>query len=189
MRFLDGNYDSPTFLGRRDKLLLGMTFPQVVVFMASFVLWSAVAFSFDMGVMGRLLMFGPLHGVTVAMFTVKIGGVLIPFYLVMMVKGSLFVPLYHSTDREMRLGLPEWEGQREQRRFGDSEEDEALPDGTLARLAYSVKQLRRRNTRQARAEAVREMGYLAEVEAEHHGYQAVQESKQWLRQMWRMLRK
>ena len=32
-------YDSPTFLGNKDKLLLGMTIGQIGVFMGSGLLW------------------------------------------------------------------------------------------------------------------------------------------------------
>lgn len=186
-REMEGNYDSPTFLGRKDKVLLGLTGGQVVVFMVSIVIWSMVAFSMDLGLLARLVLFGPLHALTVAMFTVKIGGTLLPSYLLLALKGMIITPLYHSSDVEVRSGLTEWNAQR--RRQAMAGDGDSLPDGTLARLFYRLKSLRRQSARQARGEAAREARYLAEVEFEHHSAEAVQESKRWLKEMWRMLRR
>ena len=166
---------------------MGMTFPQVVVFMGSLVVWSIVAFSMDLGLMARLVMFGPAHAVTVVMFTVKIGGVLVPLYLLLMVKGMIFAPLYHSSDAEMRGGLPELQAQRERMRH-QGDEAEALPESVLGRLLYGLKRLRKGKARQARAEAAREMRYLTEVEVEHRGHEAVREGKHRMRSTCRIMR-
>ena len=184
---MEGNYDSPTFLGRKDKVLLGMTGGQVVVFMGSIVLWSMVAFSMDLGFLMRVVLFGPLHGLTVAMLTVKIGGTLLPSYLLLALKSMVLTPLYHSSDAEMRSGLPEWAAQR--RMQGMAGEGEALPDGTMGRIFYRLKMMGKRTERQARGEAARDARYMAEMEIEHQTGEAVKESKRWIVEMWRMLRR
>ena len=184
---MEGNYDSPTFLGRKDKVLLGMTAGQVVVFMVSIVVWSMVAFSMDLGLLMRLVLFGPLHALTVAMLTVKIGGALLPSYLLLALKGATLTPLYHSSDVEMRSGLPEWAAQR--RRQEAAGEGDGLPDGTVGRVFYRLKMLGKRTERQARGEAARDARYMAEMEIEHQTGEAVKESKRWIVEMWRMLRR
>ena len=77
-------YDSPTFLGNKDKLLLGMTIGQIGVFMGSGLLWLMIALAAEFSTLKSLLIFGPAHTLTVAFFMVKLSGLALPMYLLAM---------------------------------------------------------------------------------------------------------
>ena len=184
-----GNYDSPTFLGSKDKLLLGMTMMQVGVFMGSAIMWFMVAFAMDLTMTQRLLFFGPAHVVTVVVATVRIGGgLMIPIYLLLMLRSLLVTPVYHATDGEVRGGLPEWleEEVKDDPVYGYAA---VPPGGGIARRFVSslnlFKQGAVKQSRTARAEQARN---LAALEAENRASDAAHGAKNFLRQAIRVLR-
>ena len=183
-----GPYDSPTFLGSKDKLLLGMTMMQVGAFMGSGIMWFMVAFALDMSMTQRLLVFGPAHVLTVVIVSVRVGGgLMIPVYLMLMLRSLVVTPLYHATVVEVRGGLPEW--------LEDEIKDEPVfahgdpPSTGMARKFLSSMRLfgqgAARHGRSQRAEEVRNM---ASVEMENRASDAAHGTKNFLRQAIRVLR-
>ena len=88
-------YDSPTFLGNKDKLLLGMTIGQVGVFMGSGLLWLMIALAAEFSTLMSLLIFGPAHALTAALFLVKLSGMALPMYLPAMLASLATAAVYH----------------------------------------------------------------------------------------------
>ena len=183
-----GPYDSPTFLGSKDKLLLGMTMVQVGAFMGSAIMWFMFAFTLDMSMTQRLLIFGPAHVLTVVIVSVRVGGgLMIPIYLMLMIRSLVVTPLYHATGGEVRGGLPEW--------LEDELKDEpvfaygAAPRTGMARKFLSSMRLfgqgAARHGRSQRAEEARNM---ANIEVENRASDAAHGTKNFLRQAVRVLR-
>ena len=177
-----GAYDSPTFLGSKDKLLLGMTMVQVGAFMGSGIMWFMVAFAMDLTMTQRLLIFGPAHVLTVVVATVRLGGgLLIPVYLMLMLRSLVVTPLYHATGGEVRGGLPEWleEEIKDEPVFAYG----ASPRGrTSAKFASSLRLFGQgvaRNSRSSRAEEARN---LAAIQVESRASDAAHGAKNFLRQ-------
>ena len=87
-------YDSPTFLGNKDKLLLGMTIRQIGVFMGSGLLWLMIALAAEFSTLKSLLIFGPAHALTVSFFMVKLSGLALPMYLLAMLSSLVASAVY-----------------------------------------------------------------------------------------------
>ena len=101
-------YDSPTFLGNKDKLLLGMTIGQVGVFIVSGLLWLMIALAAEFSTLKSLLIFGPAHALTAALFLVKLSGMALPMYLLAMLSSLVSSAVYHVDAVGAREGLPDW---------------------------------------------------------------------------------
>ena len=91
-----GPYDSPTFLGRKDKIAMGMTMGQLMkaigLLMGLLTFWLILIDHVGMIVSGLGFLI-TLIG-TVVVVTVKIGGVKIPAYLMKMTMMSIRRPAY-----------------------------------------------------------------------------------------------
>ena len=183
-----GPYDSPTFLGSKDKLLLGMTMVQVGAFMGSAIMWFMVAFALDMSMMQRLLIFGPAHVLTVVIVSVRVGGgLMVPIYLLLMLRSLVVTPLYHATGGEVRGGLPEW--------LEDEIKDEpvfaysAPPRISMVRKFLSSMRLFGQGAaRHGRSQRAKEARNMASIEMENRASDAAHGAKNFLRQAIRVLR-
>ena len=71
-------YDSPTFLGQKDKYLLGLSLPELMVAMAIGGGWFFVMLLVPLGMMFRLLLSSPLTGMSMLLLFVRISGLSIP---------------------------------------------------------------------------------------------------------------
>ena len=184
-----GTYDSPTFLGNKDKLVMGMTIGQVGVFIGAGVFWLMLALSFEFSVLMSLALFGPAHGITVSFFLVKLSGMSIPMYLLAMAQSMVSATVYHVDAEAARRGLSEW--------FTDAEA--ANTDGAedLARIRQSGAGSRRWLgsllffRRQAKATAASAVGeenrMLAGLEAEQRANEAARGAQRTLRTMFRLM--
>lgn len=183
-----GPYDSPTFLGSKDKLLLGMTMMQVGAFLLSAIMWFMVAFSLDLSMTQRLFIFGPAHVLTVVFATVRVGGgLMIPVYFMLMVRSLVITPLYHGTGSEVRGGLPEWleEEIKDEPVFAYA----ARPKGGTARKFFSSMRLFGQGAaRHGRSQRAEEARNLAALEMENRASDAAHGAKNFIRQGIRMLK-
>ena len=76
-----GSYDSPTFLGQKDKYMLGLSLPQLMVAVGVIFFWFLVSLAFPYTTQVRLAIMTPLSSVTLALIFVRISGLSIPAYL------------------------------------------------------------------------------------------------------------
>ena len=96
-------YDSPTFLGSKDKILLGLSLPQMATVMGVLVGWLVISFMFPYSTVIRMIFTCVgTFGTAIVMFT-RISGIGIPMYLFYLVKG-LFVRPSFEEHRELMLG-------------------------------------------------------------------------------------
>ena len=91
-----GPYESPTFLGRKDKIAMGMSMGElmkaIVLLMGLLLFWLLLLDYVGLIVCGLGFVVSLIGAIVIA--TVKIGGVKIPIYVVKMVKMSFRRPAY-----------------------------------------------------------------------------------------------
>ena len=100
-----GTYDSPTFLGKKDVYLLGLTMPQIAISLGTLACWFLVALMFNLTMQQRLIYFGPCFIVTLLLLFVRMSGLMLPTFLILFVKYILVKPRYESSP-EMLLDGP-----------------------------------------------------------------------------------
>ena len=185
-----GPYDSPTFLGSKDKLLMGMTMMQVGMFMLSGIMWFMVAFALDMSMMHRLIIFGPAHVITVVVATVRVGGgLMIPIYLSLMLKALILTPVYHATGSEVRGGLPEWleEEIKEEPAFAYGAAAVETRSGVGKKFVSSLRLFGMGAAKGAKSQRAVETRNIASAEAEQKASDMAHGTKNFLRQAIRVL--
>ena len=101
-------YDSPTFLGQKDKYLLGLSLPELMVAMAIGGGWFFVMLFVPLGMMFRLLLSLPLTGVSMLIMFVRISGLSIPAYLILSLVRVFRRPSYEETSQFILEGQPAW---------------------------------------------------------------------------------
>ena len=188
-----GPYDSPTFLSRKDKLLMGMTLQQFgIVFGGGFV-WLMVALAVDQPLTNSLLMFGPAHGVTVAMLMIKPAGMSIPVYVILAVRSFVTAPVYHVETDVLRDGLQEWfkdrdlQADKEVAGAAFAVTDIGQGRGRSAKFLGALLFFRRKAVQQSNSRASQEARAIARVETEHRAGEAVNGVQRTLRSMIRLL--
>ena len=137
-------YDSPTFLGRKNKFLLGLSAGQVGVVGVVIVVWLPVFFALGMlAILPRLLVVLPGAGVTLALIFVRIQGLSMPRYGVMSVRLLVRRPIYES-EGEYLVNGPEGPA------GGDLES--GLASAEQVRLAQERREQRRSRGRMLKSE-------------------------------------
>lgn len=104
-----GTYDSPTFLGKRDVYLLGLTMPQIAASAGIAIAWLLVAMMFTMTMQMRLIVFGPMYLFTLGMIFIKPFGLPLPVMLILALKYLFIKPSYESDPLMLIDGPPELE--------------------------------------------------------------------------------
>ena len=189
-----GTYDSPTFLSRKDKLLMGLTLQQFgIVFGGGFV-WLMFALALDQSLITSLLTFGPAHIITVAFFLIRPAGMTIPVYLGLMLKAMITAPVYHVEAEGLRAGLPEWfkeqlaaMAQEQAAGSAFSAQDVRASSGVSSRFVGALLFFRRKAVEQATSNQAEEVRSIAKLEAEQRAGEAVQGAERSLRVMLRLL--
>ena len=101
-------YDSPTFLGQKDKYLFGLTLVQLMMLLAVgfliFMLSLALPFEF----MKRMLLVIPATGGMAVLMFVRLAGLSIPAYVYSSILGLLRQPSYEVKKELVLSGEPGW---------------------------------------------------------------------------------
>ena len=168
-------YDSPTFLGRKDKFLLGLTMNQLGFCLVSLLLWYLVASqAVGGGWMRQAAVIAPGHGATMAVLLVRIAGISVPMYGLLFVQRLIKKPLWES-DRDVLInGAGGLEAESE------SGEAEPPPSGLRGKLLALVRR---------RSDLTEERRFELEAEGEQAMEQSVRSGHQFirdgLRALWR----
>ena len=113
-----GPYDSPTFLGQKDRYLLGLSLPELIVAMLIAGGWFVVTLGFPLGILLRLVVVLPLTGVSVAFLFVRISGLSIPMYLLLSLLRLFRRPSFEESRELLLEGEPAWLELRRQQQEG-----------------------------------------------------------------------
>ena len=119
-----GSYDSPTFLGQKDKYMLGLSLPELMVSMAIGAFWFFLMFLIPVGFLIRILISLPLTGASMSLLFVRISGLSIPGYLLLSLVRLFRRPSYEEAQEFVLGGAPAWldlerqKGEKNSRFFG-----------------------------------------------------------------------
>lgn len=101
-------YDSPTFLGRKDRFLLGMSLSQLgICALVAVFWWFFLGWTTGLDVMPRAAVFGVCQGGTVAALFVRLAGLSVPSYCWLMLKQLVRKPLWESNRERLVNGEPD----------------------------------------------------------------------------------
>ncbi len=103
-----GSYDSPTFLGQKDKYLFGLSLPQMMGAIGVGFFWFLVTLLFPYSTPIRLAMMAPLTGVTLGLLFIRIVGLTIPSFLLLSFLSLFSKPSFEETQEMVVNGRPEW---------------------------------------------------------------------------------
>ena len=118
-----GSYDSPTFLGQKDKYLMGLSLPELLVAMAVAFGWFLVSLMFPVSILFRLMIIVPLTSASLVFLFVRISGLSIPVFVLLAISRVFNKPSFEETRELMLSGQSEWVKSQEARaqkssRFG-----------------------------------------------------------------------
>ena len=113
-----GPYDSPTFLGQKDRYLVGLSLPELIVAILIAGGWFLVTLGFPLGILLRLVVVLPLTGISVAFLFVRISGLSIPMYLLLSVLRLFRRPSFEESRELLLEGEPAWLELRRQQQEG-----------------------------------------------------------------------
>lgn len=101
-------YDSPTFLGRKDRFLLGMSMAQLgVCALVAVCWWFFLQWTTGLELIPRAVVFGICQGATVAVLFVRLSGLSVPAYCWLMLKQMLRKPFWESSRDWLVNGVPD----------------------------------------------------------------------------------
>ena len=103
-----GSYDSPTFLGQKDKYLMGLSLPQLMVAIGVAAWWFFITLTFPYSMVTRLLIMVPLTGVSLTLLFARISGLAIPIFVLLSIKGLFSRPSFEEVDALVMNGDPDW---------------------------------------------------------------------------------
>lgn len=96
-------YDSPTFLGSKDKYLLGLSLPELFTVIAVAISWLVASLMLPYGTLVRIIVAGVATLVTSFLIFARVYGLSIPMCVFYIVKGLFVKPSYEEM-RELLLG-------------------------------------------------------------------------------------
>ena len=103
-----GAYDSPTFLGQKDKYLLGLSLPELMMAMGIALMWFIVTLMTPYGMLVRLAMVVPATGVSLFLLFGRIAGLSIPGYFLLMLVRSFSRPSFEEVPERLLEGDSVW---------------------------------------------------------------------------------
>ena len=116
-----GPYDSPTFLNQKDKYMLGLSLPEMIIAMAVAGGWFIVLLFFPLGMVTRLILVLPCTGTTMAFLFMRISGLTIPMYILLSILRIFRRPSFEEVQDYVVRGEPAWlELQRQRAEGGGS---------------------------------------------------------------------
>ena len=113
-----GPYDSPTFLGQKDRYLVGLSLPELIVAILIAGGWFLVTLGVPLGILLRLVVVLPLTGISVAFLFVRISGLSIPMYLLLSLLRLFRRPSFEESRELLLEGEPAWLELRRQQQEG-----------------------------------------------------------------------
>ncbi len=103
-----GSYDSPTFLGQKDKYFLGLSLPELMVSMSVGAFWFFLTFLVPAGFIVRILIALPLTGGTMTFIFFRVSGMSIPSYLLLSLVRLFRRPSYEENQEAILDGSSAW---------------------------------------------------------------------------------
>ena len=103
-----GSYDSPTFLGQKDKYLMGLSLPQIMVAMGVAAWWFFVSLTLPYSMITRILIMVPLTGASLTLLFARIAGLTVPGFVLLSVKSLFSRPSFEEVDALVMNGDPDW---------------------------------------------------------------------------------
>ena len=119
-----GSYDSPTFLGQKDKYMFGLSLPELMISMGIGAFWFFLMFLIPVGFLIRAAIALPLTGASMSLLFVRIAGLSIPGYLLLSLVRVFRRPSYEEVQEFVLGGAPAWldverqKGEKNSRFFG-----------------------------------------------------------------------
>ena len=110
-----GSYDSPTFLGQKDKYLFGLSLPELMMAMGVGFGWFLVSLLLPLSTIMRLVVLLPVTGVSMALLFIRISGLSIPVFIMLAVTRAVSRPSYEETSELMLSGQSAWIVSQEQK--------------------------------------------------------------------------
>ena len=107
------SYDSPTFLGSKDKYLLGLSLPELFTVIAVSLIWLVISLMFPYGTVVRLAIAGVATLVTSILLFARLYGLSLPACLFFLVKGLFVKPSYEEMAELLVGGNLVWLEQQE----------------------------------------------------------------------------
>ena len=114
-------YDSPTFLGQKDKYFFGLTLVEVMMLLGVGFLTFILSLAFPVGFMTRMLLVIPITGAMAVLMFARLSGLSIPAFIFLAVLGMFRRPSFEVTKEFVLSGDPAWveeRNQRSERRMG-----------------------------------------------------------------------
>ena len=109
-----GSYDSPTFLGQKDKYLMGLSLPELMLSLGVAFVYFILSLLLPYGTIIRLSLVAPATVVTLILLFGRISGLTIPSYAYLTVLRSFVRPSFEDTQELLLSGQSAWlEAQRE----------------------------------------------------------------------------
>ena len=102
------SYDSPTFLGRKDKYLMGLSLPQLMILIGVGFTGFVFTLLLPVGMMMRFAILAPATGVAGILFFGRIAGLSIPMYFLKALSYMFSKPVYEEHKFLLLNGAPVW---------------------------------------------------------------------------------
>ena len=108
-----GSYDSPTFLAQKDKYMMGLSLPELLLCMLVIFLWFVVTLLLPYPTVIRMLITAVGSLVCLLLIFVKLSGINVVIYLMLTLVRVFSKPSYEDTRSGLLYGDPAWlESQR-----------------------------------------------------------------------------
>ena len=158
-----GSYDSPTFLGQKDKYIMGLSLPELMMALGVGFAWFLVSLLMPFSTIMRMMVLAPVILSSLILMFVRISGLTIPMFLILSVVRSFNKPSFEETQELVLTGPAEWLKNQEKKKGG------------LAKLGSAVKD--------KADEVVGDESRQAEVKAEvdKNVTEAAMAAEQWVR--------
>ena len=101
-------YDSPTFLTQKDKYLMGLSLPQLIMALGVTFWWFLVTLLLPYGMIIRLGVMGGLSLISMLMLFVQISGLALPKYIGLSLSRLFIKPMFEELAMYVVNGNPVW---------------------------------------------------------------------------------
>lgn len=108
-----GSYDSPTFLSQKDKYLMGLSLPELMMGLGVGFVWFLVTLAFPFSTIMRFVVLVPLTVVSMVLMFARITGLSIPMFVLLSLVRSVKKPSYEENREGLLEGPAEWVRARE----------------------------------------------------------------------------